>query len=426
MTDKYNQDSIVILEGLEAVRKRPGMYIGSTDVTGLHHLIWEIVDNSIDEALNGHGDKIIINLNKDGSCSVIDYGRGMPVGKHVSGKSALEVIFTILHAGGKFSASGGYKTAGGLHGVGASVVNALSKKVLVEVNTDGYHYSMSFADGGKKISKLVKGEKTKKTGSKVTFYPDDRIFSTTKFNFKTICSRCREEAFLLNNITIEVNDFIADKQEIFHFQHGLLDFLDYLHEDRNILAEGYVISGESNGITVDCAFQYTDDYQDNSYSFVNLVRTKEGGTHETGFKTAFTKCINDFARKNNILKEKDKNFEGVDIREGLTSIISVGVPENLLQFEGQTKSKLGTLEAKGAVDSIVSERLTYYLEENRETSLMLVRKIQRAQLARKAARKAREDLRKGKAQNKTEKVLSGKLAAANTKDSRIKELFFCL
>jgi topoisomerase-4 subunit B len=423
MSKNYDESSIQILEGLEAVRKRPGMYIGSTDSVGLHHLIWEIVDNAIDEALNGFGDKIIITLNKNGSCTVEDHGRGMPIGQHKSGVNTLQVIFTILHAGGKFSADGGYKTAGGLHGVGASVVNALSSSVIVQVSKDGYLYQMEFSNGGKDIGPLQKIGKTNKKGSIVTFMPDKKIFSATKFSFKQVCTRAREEAFLMNSVTLEVHDNINDKHETFKYEDGLISFLDYLHEDRTVLHPPFKIGGCSNSINVDCAFQYTDDYQDNTYSFVNLVRTKDGGTHEVGFKSAFTKCMNEYARKHEILKDKDKNFDGVDVREGLTTIISVGIPENLLQFEGQTKGKLGTSEAKTAVENVVSEKLTFYFEENKEVSTMLIKKIQKAQMARNAARKAREDSRKGKGKNKTEKILSGKLSPAQTKDSRIKELF---
>lgn len=420
---QYNENSIQILEGLEAVRKRPGMYIGSTDSRGLHHLIWEIVDNAIDEALNGYGKKISITLEKDGSCCVEDEGRGMPVGLHSSGVNTLEVIFTVLHAGGKFNSDGGYKTSGGLHGVGASVVNALSEWVEVEVSKDGKLYKMRFEDGGKFVGKLEEIGKSSKTGSKVRFKPDRRIFSTVDFNFNQVCERAREEAFLLNGMTMILKDERSNKEEKFYYEDGLKSFLEYLHEDRIVLMQPVKISGEYGNIKVDCAFQYTDDYQENTYSFVNLVRTNDGGTHEVGYKTAFTKAFNEYARKNNILKDKDKNFDGSDVREGLTSIISVSVPENLLQFEGQTKSKLGTFEAKTAVDNIVSEKMVYFLEENKELALNLIKKMQKAALAREAARKAREEARKGKKSNRSEKVLSGKLSPAQSKDSMKKELF---
>lgn len=425
MANRYDDNSIQILEGLEAVRKRPGMYIGSTDSRGLHHLIWEIVDNSIDEALNGYGKKIQITLEADGSVTVQDEGRGMPIGQHASGVNTLQVIFTVLHAGGKFSSEGGYKTAGGLHGVGASVVNALSEWLTVEVAHDGELVRMEFADGGKKIGKLEHLGKTNRTGSTVRFKPDPRIFSTTEYKYDVVCERAREEAFLLSGIAMVVSDKRNKKNETetYLYEDGLTAFLEYLHEDRNVLMNPVKFSGEANGIQVEAAFQYTDDYQENTYSFVNLVRTSDGGTHEVGFKGAFTKAINDYARKYGLLKAKDKNLEGGDVREGLTTILSVSVPEGLLQFEGQTKSKLGTPQAKTAVEAVVSEKLSFWLEENRNQSDTLVRKMLKASLARIAARKARDEIRKGKRVGKGEKVLSGKLAPAQTKDARIKELF---
>ncbi|MBQ3459452.1 MAG: DNA topoisomerase IV subunit B [Solobacterium sp.] len=425
MSERYDDSSIQILEGLEAVRKRPGMYIGSTDSHGLHHLIWEIVDNAVDEALNGFGKKITITLENDGSVTVSDEGRGMPTGKHASGVPTLQVIFTVLHAGGKFTSQGGYKTAGGLHGVGASVVNALSEWLTVETARDGELYRMEFRNGGKKIGKLEKIGTTNRTGSTVRFKPDAKIFSTTEFKYDLVCERAREEAFLLSGIALAVNDKRGKKNqtEEYKYKDGLRAFLDYLHEDRNPLMKPVQFSGDSFGIHVDAAFQYTDDYQENTYSFVNLVRTMDGGTHEVGFKSAFTKAVNDYARKYGLLKEKDKNLEGSDVREGLTTILSVSVPEELLQFEGQTKGRLGTPQAKNAVDAVVAEKLSYWLEENRTQSDMLVRKMQKASQAREAARKAREEARKGKRVGKGEKVLSGKLAPAQTKDSRIKELF---
>ncbi|MBQ9154174.1 MAG: DNA topoisomerase IV subunit B [Solobacterium sp.] len=421
----YDDSSIQILKGLDAVRKRPGMYIGSTDSHGLHHLIWEIVDNAVDEALNGYGKKISITLEADGSCTVEDEGRGMPTGMHASGVNTLQVIFTVLHAGGKFTSEGGYRTAGGLHGVGASVVNALSEWLVVETAHEGRLVRMSFEHGDKKISKPEDLGKTNRTGSKVTFKPDPKIFTTVDFKFDTVCERAREEAFLLSGITLVVTDKRGKKEqkETFLYEDGLSSFLDYLHEDRTVLMPPVKFSGESQGIRVDVAFQYPDDYQENTYSFVNLVRTLDGGTHEVGYKTAFTKAVNDYARKYGLLKEKDKNLEGSDVREGLTSIISVSIPEELLQFEGQTKGKLGTPQAKPAVDAVVSDRLAFWLEENRDQSDMLVRKMMKASLAREAARRAREEARKGKKTNKAEKVLSGKLAPAQSKDSRMKELF---
>lgn len=425
MAIQYDDSSIQILEGLEPVRKRPGMYIGSTDSHGLHHMIWEIVDNAVDEAINGFGKKITIILENDGSVSVSDQGRGMPIGKHPSGKNTLEVIFTVLHAGGKFTSQGGYKTAGGLHGVGASVVNALSEWLTVEVAHDGQLVRMSFKDGGSKVSKLEHLGKTNKTGSTVRFKPDPSIFQTTDFKFDAVCERAREEAFLLSGIEFVVIDQRSKNpvEEKYLYEDGITEFVNYLNEDRTPLMQPVKFSGDALGIHVEVAFQYTDDYQENTYSFVNLVRTSDGGTHEVGFKGAFTKVINDYARKAGLLKEKDKNLEGNDVREGLTTILSVSVPEELLQFEGQTKGKLGSPQAKPAVEQVVSDQLTYWLTENKTQSDLLIRKMQKAMLARLAARKAREEARRGKKVGKGERVLSGKLAPARSKDARIKELF---
>ena len=417
----YDGSSIQILDGLEAVRKRPGMYIGSTDRRGLHHLVWEIVDNSIDEALNGYGDTIRITLEEGDVICVEDHGRGMPVDMHASGVPAVQVIYTVLHAGGKFTSEGGYKTSGGLHGVGASVVNALSEWVEVTIHRDGKIHQIRFEDGGSKVGKLKVLGKTNKTGSIVRFKADKHIFSTTKYSFSQIAERAQEDAFLLEGLCLEVRDErVGKEREVrYHYANGLTAFMDYLHEDKQTFHQPVAFSGMVNDIKVDCAFQYTDEYQENIFSFVNIVRTKDGGTHETGAKNAFTKVFNEYARRNGILKDKDKNFEGSDVREGLTIILSLGIPENLLQFEGQTKGKLGTPEAKNAVDQLVSEKLSFWLEENKELALTLIKKMQRASQAREAARKAREDARKGKAKGKSEKILSGKLASAQSK----KELY---
>ncbi|MEG0737213.1 MAG: ATP-binding protein, partial [Longicatena sp.] len=421
----YDGSSIQILDGLEAVRKRPGMYIGSTDGRGLHHLVWEIVDNSIDEALNGHGDTIKITIEKDNVICVEDSGRGMPVDMHASGVPAVQVIYTILHAGGKFSSDGGYKTSGGLHGVGASVVNALSQWVEVTVYRDGKIYQIKFEDGGKKTSKLEVIGKTNRTGSKVRFLADKRIFSTTSYSYSQIAERAQEDAFLLEGLRLVVKDERdgKEREETYHYENGLVAFMEYLHDDKQTFHKPVSFSGNVNDIKVDCAFQYTDEYQENIFSFVNIVRTNDGGTHETGARNAFTKVFNDYARRNGILKEKDKNFEGSDVREGLTIILSLGIPENLLQFEGQTKGKLGTPEAKNAVDQIIAEKLNFFLEENKDLAITLIKKMQRASTAREAARKAREDARKGKTKGKSEKILSGKLASAQSKDARKKELY---
>ncbi|HBZ41279.1 MAG TPA: DNA topoisomerase IV subunit B [Erysipelotrichaceae bacterium] len=422
-TKKYDETSIQILEGLEAVRKRPGMYIGSTDARGLHHLVWEIVDNAIDEALNGYGKTIKITIEKNNVIQVEDEGRGMPVGMHSSGVPALQVIFSVLHAGGKFGGEGGYKTAGGLHGVGASVVNALSSWLEVTVAYDGNLYQMKFSDGGKKVSPLIHLGKTTKSGSIVRFLADKSVFSTLDYSIALINERARESAFLLKGITMIVKDERTQKTETYHYEKGLDAFLEYLNEDRTVLHKTLSFFGTFNDIGVEVALQYTDDYQENTYSFVNLVRTADGGTHEIGYKSALTKTMNDFARKLGILKEKDKNFEGNDIREGLTSVVSVTVPEKILQFEGQTKGKLGTPDAKSAVENFVSEKLMFYLEENRDFATMILKKIQKASQAREAARKAREDARKGKKNGRSERILSGKLSPAQSKDSRKNELF---
>ena len=421
---QYDENSIVILEGLDAVRKRPGMYIGSTDSKGLHHLVWEIVDNAIDEALNGYGNEIAITLEKDGSVTVEDHGRGMPVGKHKSGVSTLQVIFTILHAGGKFTSHGGYTSAGGLHGVGASVVNALCTWCKVTVHDGKNIWSMTFEDGGSKIGKLEKVGKTNRTGSTVTFKPDPTIFKTVHFSYSTICERAQEDAFLLKGLKMIVRDKRKEEKEvIYQYEDGLKAFIDEVNQDHTPMHDSISFRGESNQIVVEGCFQYTDEYQENIFSFTNMVRTRDGGSHETGAKQAFTKVFNEYARKNGFLKEKDKGFDGNDVREGLTLVINLTIPEDYLQFEGQTKEKLGTPEAKPATETVVSENLRYFLEENKEVANALVRKIIKAAQARNAARKARADIRNGKGKNRSERVLSGKLASAQSKDARRKELY---
>lgn len=421
---QYDESSIVILEGLDAVRKRPGMYIGSTDSKGLHHLVWEIVDNAIDEALNGYGNEITITLEKDGSVTVEDHGRGMPVGKHKSGVSTLQVIFTILHAGGKFTSHGGYTSAGGLHGVGASVVNALCTWCKVTVHDGKDIWSMTFEDGGSKIGKLEKVGKTNRTGSTVTFKPDPTIFKTVHFSYSTICERAQEDAFLLKGLKMIVRDKRKEEKEvIYQYEDGLKAFIDEVNQDHTPMHDSVSFRGKSNRIVVEGCFQYTDEYQENIFSFTNMVRTRDGGSHETGAKQAFTKVFNEYARKNGFLKEKDKGFDGNDVREGLTLVINLTIPEDYLQFEGQTKEKLGTPEAKPATEAVVSENLRYFLEENKEIANALVRKIIKAAQARNAARKARADIRNGKGKNRSERVLSGKLASAQSKDARRKELY---
>lgn len=421
---QYDESSIVILEGLDAVRKRPGMYIGSTDSKGLHHLVWEIVDNAIDEALNGYGDEITITLEKDGSVTVEDHGRGMPVGKHKSGVSTLQVIFTILHAGGKFTSHGGYTSAGGLHGVGASVVNALCTWCKVMVHDGKDVWSMTFEDGGSKIGKLEKVGKTNHTGSIVSFKPDPSIFKSVHFSYSTICERAQEDAFLLKGLKMIVRDKRKEEREVvYQYEDGLKAFIEEVNQDHTPMHDPISFRGESNQIIVEVCFQYTDEYQENIFSFTNMVRTRDGGSHETGAKQAFTKVFNEYARKNGFLKEKDKGFDGNDVREGLTLVINLTIPEDYLQFEGQTKEKLGTPEAKPATETVVSENLRYFLEENKEVANALVRKIIKAAQARNAARKARADIRNGKGKNRSERVLSGKLASAQSKDARRKELY---
>ena len=418
---KYDESSIKILEGLEAVRKRPGMYIGSTDKRGLHHLVWEIVDNGVDEVINGFGKKIKVTINADESITVEDEGRGVPVGKHASGMSTPEVIYTVLHAGGKFE-TGGYKVSGGLHGVGASVVNALSKWMEVTIRRDGYEYYIRFEDGGKTKIPLKKLEKTAKTGTKVTFMPDDTIFSTTHFSFTTICERMQECAFLLKGLTIEVEDVADQKKEVFHYENGLEAFVDYINEDKKSLHKVVHFEGSKENINVEVAFQYNEGYSENIISFVNNVKTADGGTHEVGFKTALTRVFNDYARNNGYLKAKDKNFEGPDTREGLTAVISLQIPENLLQFEGQTKGKLGTAVARTIVENIVSEKLQYFLEENKESATNILNKMVKSKQVREAARKARDDARNGKGKKK-EQAMSDKLTPAQSRNPKINELF---
>ena len=422
MAVKYDESSIKILEGLEAVRKRPGMYIGSTDKRGLHHLVWEIVDNAIDEVINGYGDYIKIIIHKDKSISVEDHGRGVPTGMHASGKPTPEVIYTILHAGGKFEESG-YKVSGGLHGVGGSVVNALSKWMEVTIKRDKKEYFIRFKDGGKVDVPLKEIGTTSKTGTTVRFLPDDSIFSTTTFSFTTICERMQESAFLLKGLTIEVIDEEDEKSETYHYEDGLVAFVNYLNEDKTPLHNVISFEGVKDRIEIEIAMQYTDTYNENIISFVNNVKTSDGGSHEVGFKTALTRAFNDYAKNNNYIKGKDKAFEGANVREGLTAIISLKVPEDLLQFEGQTKGKLGTPQARTAVEALVSEKLQFFLEENKKIATDIIDKALKSKMAADAARKAREEARKGKSKNPKERALSGKLTPAQSKDKSHKELF---
>ena len=423
VTNQYNDDSIQVLEGLEAVRKRPGMYIGSTDHRGLHHLAYEIVDNAVDEALSGYASKIDVTIHKDGSLSVRDNGRGMPTGKHASGIPTIQVIFTVLHAGGKFG-QGGYKTSGGLHGVGASVVNALSDWLEVEVLRDGVLYTQTFKTGGEKVSSIKK-EKTNRKGSGTTvrFLPSVHIFSTIVWSYETLAERLRESAFLLKGLTITLTDERTDTSDEFCYEEGIRNFIQYLNEEKDTLSPIVDFNSTIDGVETEFAFQYNDGYSETILSFVNNVRTKDGGTHEVGMKTALTKAFNEYARKVGLLKEKDKNLEGSDVREGLTAIVSLRVPEEILQFEGQTKDKLGTPAARSIVDNTIFEQLGIFLTENGEIAQELIRKALKAREAREASRKAREESRNGKKGKKKETLLSGKLTPAQGKNPKKNELY---
>lgn len=418
----YDDESIHVLEGLDAVRKRPGMYIGSTDTRGLHHLVYEIVDNAVDEALAGFGSKIDVAIHKDGSVSVRDYGRGMPTGIHSTGKPTTEVILTILHAGGKFG-QGGYKTSGGLHGVGAAVVNALSEWLEVTIYRDGFEFRQRFEHGGKPATTLEKIGTTKEKGTKIHFKPDPTIFSALKYQYDTLSERLRESAFLLKGLKIALKDEKTEKHDVFFYETGIKAFVSYLNEEKDVLHDVVYLDGDADGIEVEFAFQFSDGYSETILSFVNNVRTKDGGTHETGAKTALTRVFNEYARRTGLLKEKDKNLEGSDVREGISAIISVRIPEEILQFEGQTKSKLGTSEARAITESVLAQKLLYFLEEHAELSASLVRKAIRSQQAREAARKAREDARSGKKRKRSDTLLSGKLTPAQSRNAARNELY---
>ena len=422
MALKYDDDSIKILEGLDAVRKRPGMYIGSTDKRGLHHLIWEIVDNSIDEAINGYGKYIKIVIHQDHSISVEDQGRGMPVGMHSSGRSTPEVILTILHAGGKFE-NDGYKVSGGLHGVGSSVVNALSKYLEATICRDKGIYYMRCENGGTVTVPLKKIGTTNKTGTTIRFLPDSAIFQSIHVSYTTICERMQESAFLLKGLTIEVFDEEDLRSAKFCYEKGIEEFVEYLNKGKGVLHKVLNLNGGKDRIEVDISMQNTDTYSENIVSFVNNVKTVDGGSHEVGFKTALTRVFNDYAKGNGFIKGKDTSLDGSDVREGLTAVISIKIPEDLLQFEGQTKSKLGTPEARNVVDAITNEQLKMFLEENKIIATEIINKSLKSKLAREAARKAREEARKGKSKNSKERSLSGKLAPAQSKDKTKKELF---
>ena len=423
MSTEYGADQIQILEGLEAVRKRPGMYIGSTSARGLHHLVYEIVDNAVDEALAGFCDYITVTINKDNSVTVTDNGRGIPVGiNHKAGLPAVEVVFTVLHAGGKFG-GGGYKVSGGLHGVGASVVNALSTWLEVTIYSEGKIYKQRY-ERGKVVYKLKTiGEcDPEKTGTTVTFMPDGEIFEETEFDFNTLKQRLREMAFLTKGIKIVLRDDREEEpvEKVFHYEGGIKEFVTYLNKGKNPLYDDIIFcEGEKDGVYVEVAMQHNDAYNEGSYSFVNNITTPEGGTHLTGFKNALTKTFNDYARTNKLIKDSDQNLSGDDIREGLTAIISVKIAEP--QFEGQTKQKLGNSEARGAVEGIVSEQLMIYLEQHPQVAKIIVEKSILSQRAREAARKARDLTRRKSALDGMS--LPGKLADCSDKDPANCEIY---
>ncbi|NLK28207.1 MAG: DNA topoisomerase (ATP-hydrolyzing) subunit B [Clostridiales bacterium] len=421
MNNEYGADQIQILEGLEAVRKRPGMYIGSTSLRGLHHLVYEIVDNAVDEALAGYCDTIEVTINKDNSITVMDNGRGIPIGiNHKSGKPAVEVVFTILHAGGKFG-GGGYKVSGGLHGVGASVVNALSEWLVVEISTDGKKYSQRF-ERGKVITPLQELGDTEFQGTKVTFLPDKEIFEETVFDFNVLKQRLREMAFLTKNLRIILRDAREEEiiEKVFHYEGGIKEYVEYLNHHKDPLYQEIIYcEGQKDDVYVEVAMQHNNGYNEGCYSFVNNITTPEGGTHLVGFKSALTKTFNDYARSKKYLKDNEQNLSGEDIREGLTAIISIKLPNP--QFEGQTKQKLGNSEARGAVDSIVSEQLTYFLEQNPSIAKLICEKSVLAQRARDAARKARDLTRRKTALESAS--LPGKLADCSEKDPAKCEIY---
>ncbi len=419
----YDDSSIQVLEGLEAVRKRPGMYIGSTDSRGLHHLVYEIVDNAVDEALAGFGKEIDVTIHDDNSITVRDFGRGMPTGMHASGIPTIEVILTVLHAGGKFTQDT-YKTSGGLHGVGSSVVNALSTWMVAHVVRDGEAFEERFENGGHPVGTLKDLGPTKEhDGTTISFKPDPSIFQTTKFNYDTLAERLRESAFLLKGVKFVLTDERTQRHDEFLFEDGIQSFVAYLNEGKDTLSDIMYFEGEKDGIQVEFAAQYNDGYSENTISFVNNVRTGDGGSHEVGMRSALTRAFNDYARKVKLLKEHAKNLDGSDVREGLSAVLSVHIPEEILQFEGQTKGKLGTPQARTAVDAVIYEQLSFYLLEQGETAQMLVRKALKAREAREAARRAREASRSGKRKKKSEGLLSGKLTPAQSKNPTKNELY---
>lgn len=418
----YNEDSIQILEGLEAVRKRPGMYIGSTDVRGLHHLVWEIVDNSIDEALAGYCNEINVTLEKDGSVTVKDNGRGVPIGMYKGTKqSTPEIIFSVLHAGGKFGGDG-YKTSGGLHGVGSSVVNALSSKFKVAIYRDGLISQIKFAKGGQLTQPLKETGTSKLTGTVVNFTPDETIFSTTKFSFSTISERLKESALLNSGLKITLKDERSDKYVEYRFENGLVEFVNELKGEAKQLCNPILIKGNENEIDVEIAMTYTNDFADNVMGFANNVKTSDGGTHITGFRTGLLKALNEYGRAQAIVKEKDKKLDQTDIKEGLIAVVTVKIPESLIQYEGQTKGKLGTSEARSACEKITEEIFGFWLQENKTIAVTIIEKALLARRAREEARKARQAVRDQKTKTRG-KAMLGKLTPAQGKDKSLNELF---
>ena len=421
---KYTESDIQVLQGLEAVRKRPGMYIGSSDSRGLHHLIWEIVDNAIDEVLADEANYIRVTIHKGNSVEVSDNGRGIPIGMHKTGIPTPQVVFCTLHAGGKFEGNGGYKVSGGLHGVGSSVVNALSEWIELTINKDNKIYHQKFEKGGSVIRKPRIIGQTKKTGTTVHFKPDPTIFSTTLIDYKQCVIRLKESAYLLKGLKIDLLDERTGQSDTFLFENGIVEYIKDINTGKSNIHEPIYINSTNSDIAVEAAIQFSSkSYSENILSFVNNIRTKDGGTHEIGFKAGVTKAINDYARKKGLLKDKDPNLEGIDIREGMTAIVSIRIPEKILQFEGQTKNKLGTAEAKSAVEAVINEKLGFYLAEKGEIANTIVQNAIKASKVREAARAARDNARMIKQKVTKSTNLAGKLSPAQEKNPLKNELF---
>jgi len=422
--DIYDESKIQVLHGLEAVRKRPGMYVGSSDSKGLHHLIWEIVDNAIDEVLSGSANHIRVIIHKGNSVEVQDNGRGIPIGIHKTGLPTPQVVFCTLHAGGKFDGNGAYKVSGGLHGVGSSVVNALSEWVELTISREKKVYFQRFEDGGLHVNppKII-GE-SKKTGTTVHFKPDPLVFSTTLIDYKLCATRLKESAYLIKGLKIELFDERTGASDVFMFTEGIAEYITTLNAGKEAIHQPVYLEGNHLNIQVEVALQYCNkSYSENILSFVNNIRTKDGGTHETGFRSAITKAFNDYARMRGLLKDKDSNLEGTDVREGLTAILSIRISEDILQFEGQTKNKLGTADAKVAVETIVFEKLKFYFAEKGEISNLLIQNSIKAAKAREAARRARDEVRMIKQKVSKTANLAGKLSPVQDKNSKNNELF---